>query len=81
MKDKLKELAIKYNTKIIATYHNRKNTIISYSVESESGMGVIVELDKEIDSFMDGFGSERIGSGSGFGYRDLEYQNRSKSKS
>ena len=40
-----------------------------------------VELDKEINTLMDGLGYESIGSGSGFGYRDLEYQNQSKSES
>ena len=87
MEDKLNELAKRYNNTKVKTTTKLQfdckgvNTIISYPVESESGMGIIVELDKEISVFMDGIGYENIGGGSGFGYRDLEYQKRSKSKS
>ena len=65
------ELGKKYNTKIKLT--NNKNEItISYKIDE--CMGVITEMDKEINSYMESCGFECVGSGSGFGYRDNHYR-------
>ena len=73
MIEELKELEKKYNTEINSN-PTSTGIIINYK-NNTNGIGLIDGLDEEIDNVMWGvLNMERVGSESGFGERELEYE-------
>ena len=73
LKEEMKQLEKNYNTEINS---NPTSTGIQiYYKNNTDGLGLIDGLDEEIDNVMWGvLNMERVGSESGFGIRELEYE-------